>query len=71
MTCKTSSASYAFPLFCSIVSLLPRSGIGKEVLTEMLPLFPCCTGIIDLMVEKRKDSKDYPVLAGQDQFDAF
>ena len=27
--------------------------------------------IIDMMVEKGNDGKDYPVLAGQDQFDAF
>ena len=27
--------------------------------------------IIDLMIEKGNDGKDYPVLAGQDQFDAF
>ena len=27
--------------------------------------------IIDMMIEKGNDGKDYPVLAGQDQFDAF
>ena len=27
--------------------------------------------IIDMMIEKGNDGKDYPVLARQDQFDAF
>ena len=27
--------------------------------------------IIDIMIEKGNDGKDYPELAGQEQFDAF
>lgn len=49
-----------FLLRCCEIGIPPRD---EELFTIGL--------IIDMMIEKGNDGKDYPVLAGQDQFDAF